>query len=533
MKKIFRHKKKFLSSFLFLFLLSGIFFKARALPQPGWIQDCKSKADCVEQYGGVESEWLCQSNVCVTTIKYPVQKLQEDLENSYKNGSMDDRIFTANIFNNILGVMTTGAAGKVTGDENSQTGQNHGLIGIFAHLSSSMIENPPASGIEYFADLGKNLGFVKSVYAQTTAFDSLKGILPLWKAMRNIAYILFIVVFLFIGLSIMFRLKISPQAAVTIQNALPKIVIALILVTFSYAIAGLMIDLINVIIYLGIAAFGPVLQAERPAIDVATKQREFVHMNFADIWWTLFSNGFLAINKAIMNAYFTGSAANIAWKALGGIIGMIVGFVFSCLFSLVALFLTIKLFFSLLTTYITIVVLVILAPLQISLGAFPNSKGGFGPWFNNLMANILVFPAVVLTLFLGYLLTKMGNIRLAWTPPTMFFSGSSGNMIAPVIGFAILVLVTKVPEMVKNAFKVKDAGYGTAIGQALKPATEPFQKTWGATKGAVGSVVKDTAGAYWAPFQQQINEAARKASGVEEPESRPVSPEIMQQTPGR
>ena len=47
---------------------------------------------------------------------------------------------------------------------------------------------------------------------------------------------------------VMFRANISPQAVATVQDSLPRIVIALVLVTFSYAIVGLMIDLMFVIL---------------------------------------------------------------------------------------------------------------------------------------------------------------------------------------------------------------------------------------------------------------------------------------------
>jgi hypothetical protein len=40
---------------------------------------------------------------------------------------------------------------------------------------------------------------------------------------------------------IMFRTKVG-QAAITAQQAIPNVVIAMLAVTFSYAIAGLMID---------------------------------------------------------------------------------------------------------------------------------------------------------------------------------------------------------------------------------------------------------------------------------------------------
>src|SRR5258708_14361646 len=47
---------------------------------------------------------------------------------------------------------------------------------------------------------------------------------------------------------IMFRVKISPQVVVSVQSALPKIAIALVLVTFSYAIAGFLIDIMYVFV---------------------------------------------------------------------------------------------------------------------------------------------------------------------------------------------------------------------------------------------------------------------------------------------
>jgi len=52
---------------------------------------------------------------------------------------------------------------------------------------------------------------------------------------------------------IMFRVRISPQTVITVQSALPKIIFTLILITFSYAIAGFLIDLMYVVI--GIFSF--------------------------------------------------------------------------------------------------------------------------------------------------------------------------------------------------------------------------------------------------------------------------------------
>ena len=48
---------------------------------------------------------------------------------------------------------------------------------------------------------------------------------------------------------IMFRSKVG-QAAITVQQAIPSILIALLAVTFSYAIAGFLIDLMYLMMYM-------------------------------------------------------------------------------------------------------------------------------------------------------------------------------------------------------------------------------------------------------------------------------------------
>src|SRR5581483_6429401 len=77
---------------------------------------------------------------------------------------------------------------------------------------------------------------------------SLSPLFPIWTYVRNLAYLCFVILFIFIGFMIMFRIKIKAQTVATIQNTIPRIIIAIILITFSYAIAGFLIDLMYVVI---------------------------------------------------------------------------------------------------------------------------------------------------------------------------------------------------------------------------------------------------------------------------------------------
>lgn len=362
--------------------------------------------------------------------------------------------------------------------EQYQTMSGGGAIAGLVNFIALIYSNPPVSSKEYFADVGKSLGIVKTAYAQGIGFSGLKNLLPLWKAMRNLAYIAFVIVFLFMGLAIMLRIKLDPKTVVTIQNAIPKLVIGLVLVTFSYAIAGLMIDLIYLIIYLGVLALqGPLTAANPAGYSIVSDQAKYANLGFGDTVLTIVGGTF----KGIFGNWTTGIGGGILIILSGLAAGLLVpatGMVVlgallpALIIGIIVLFLVFKLLFSLIGCYITIIVSVIIAPLQILLGVFPGSQGGFSAWFRNLLANILVFPAVALVILIGWLLTG-GNYGPTWSPPGL--SMGAGALMTPILGIGMLLLVNKVPDIVKNAFKIKPAGYGTAIGAAFGPIKPAYQ----------------------------------------------------------
>jgi len=371
--------------------------------------------------------------------------------------------------------LVVSATQAIIGPENPeyQTMAGHGAIASVGNLIAGMYSNPPASSVTYFADVLHNLGLAKPVYAQGVGFSGMSNLLPLWKASRNLAYILFIVAFLYIGLAIMFRVKISPQAIVTIQSALPKLIIALILVTFSYAIVGLMIDLIYVIIYVGILAIGQTGWIEEIGSSVVAEQAKYSGLTFWQGVGLVIGGGTQAITGLLGGfvgvAVLEGILALLGSLLPGGI-GLVIPALPVLIIGIIALFCIFKLFLSLIGSYIGIIISLITAPLQIMIGVLPGSQAGFGSWFKNLMANILVFPAVALAMLIGWLLTT--GYRPSWTPPVI---SASGNALTGIIGFGMLLLLPKIPDIIKNAFKIKPAGYGKAIGEAFGPVTPIYK----------------------------------------------------------
>lgn len=383
-----------------------------------------------------------------------------------------------------------------------------GAIPATGKLIAGLYTNQPVSSVTYLADLGQNLGLVKPAYAQGTGFAALEPVLKLWKAFRNVAYLLMVIVMVVVGFLIMLRKQINPQTVISIQNALPRIVVTLLLITFSYAIAGLMIDLIYVLIYLvvGIFKFGgdAILTKDSPALDMLLDH---------NLFGLFYSGAFIAQPaKMIGNLiYQLFAGADIFTRAIGTVLGLGASGLVHLILAIAFLYCIFKLFFALLLSYVGIVLSVIMAPIQLLLNAFPGSNS-FSSWFKNLAANILVFPAVALLFLIAAAL--MGPTAQAgvpggptntwgiapdvgysgtggpgWVPPFLRLVGEGGataDSIMALIGLGIILLMHKIPEMVKQAMGVEGGVAGLA-GAAMEPVGFAGRAgAWGAT-GAFGA----------------------------------------------
>lgn len=329
-----------------------------------------------------------------------------------------------------------------------------GAIQGVGTLTASLYSNPPASGVVYFAEMLDNLGISAPAYAQgAPGFEALSPVLPIWRAFRNFAYTLFIIVFVVIGLAIMFRFKLNPQTVITIQSAIPRIVIALLLVTFSYPIAGLMIDMVYVLISIVALIFG---SANIPGVDAQGLQSQYTGSFFEAIVGVFGIVGPQLVGATI-TALFSAFLVTIVGGPFGtllGIIGVGAGLI-ALILLIIVLYVLFKLFIELLLAYLSILIAVIFAPLQIALGVIPGFPG-FGAWFKNLTANLLIFPAVAFILILGNVLTHAPQAtQNLWQPP-LFLGGIGSQLLPGIIGFGMLLIVHQVPKAIKSALGIKD-----------------------------------------------------------------------------
>jgi len=175
---------------------------------------------------------------------------------------------------------------------------NYSLFGFITNLVTLPYTNPPASGI-YWAYSGlQNAGFIPKTYAaEGIGFAGIKPFISIWKVFRDISYIILVLILIAIGFMIMFRAKINPQTIISVENSLPKIVVALILITFSFPIAGFLIDLMYISIGIIAVFFSNV---QNPPIWFSGQPKEILNKFYfstsLDIWQNVMGISFENFN---------------------------------------------------------------------------------------------------------------------------------------------------------------------------------------------------------------------------------------------
>jgi len=400
---------------------------------------------------------------------------------------------------------------------------NTGLTSGVGKGLALLLTTPPASTKSYIADIGQNLQrhhIIPQAQAQTQpeltgyGFSALSPFLPIWKAFRNIAYVVFILAFIVYGFMMMFRVNISAKTAITIQLAIPKLIATLLMITFSYAIVGLMVDLMYVLFY----AILSILESQK--------------LVYTGNWFVKAASGqWGMIMSVVTNTFFSlpASAIGIVNLIIGGpaiislliasLLGPVFGFLIAIILSIAILISYIKLFLKLITAFLSVVISLVTAPIILLGNVLPGSDS-FGPWIRGIFANLSVFPITMVLLLFSYMLmvqpliqdniitTSLPTLIADWAgfvgddqffgnPLELLFGvkdlvgnnnpiqiplvtsplassalgswgSNSASALMALLGVALLLMASKYVDIVRDALKVPPFKYGGALTDALK-----------------------------------------------------------------
>lgn len=360
--------------------------------------------------------------------------------------------------------------------------------GLFASFQKPF-PSSPVSTQTYLSWLKNRLDPVPPAQAANEGgfgFNTLNTVIDKWTVVRNFSYGLIATALVIVGLMIMFKIKISPQAVVTIQASIPKLIITLLLITFSYAIVGLLIDFCWVITLL----FANFFSVPDNVLDII--KADNVLFWFANIH----TGGRLMLAIVVIFVNFSGSLL-LASTVASPIVGLVLLILF------VILGITIfRILFMLISSYAYIVLYTVISPLWIFLNIFPNSKSA-SSWFKAILSRIAVFPIVTTLLviswsFMPSLMEYVGELSrisslLHINDTNLPLMGNISNVVAScLVGLTLVFITPKISLILQKLLQTMEFGGESAIGEAYKPISPYVQQGAGYGIERIGEKIQST-----------------------------------------
>lgn len=407
-----------------------------------------------------------------------------------------------------LGInQTTKKVGFLPKQDNSTTPQLGGAVGLLIPLITMTYQLPIHTG-DYTSYIASNFGLTKPVYAQGTGFTNLSSLMQLWIRIRDLSYLFFVLIFVIIGFAIMLRIKIDPRTAMSIQNQIPRIIISILLITFSYAIAGVLVDFMWVTTYTGINILTNGVTCQNGGgnsmTSVATQNlldTPFQYMNqllgcpfntglnnhlgieelarrvgysVADIItrvvWGILGHGDFAPNCSGVN-FLTNFDDCVAWgffNIIRGIINVLAMLIF-IIAILVQLF---RIWLELIKAYIYSVLYTLVAPLWILLGLVPGAKGyGFGSWMRHMVFSLIIYPFTAFLFVIAIVIANDPNVTTktydpnsgALFVPPLVANPNIENNIGYILALAVILITPQAVAMMREVFNAPQSKHTPAI----------------------------------------------------------------------
>jgi hypothetical protein len=373
------------------------------------------------------------------------------------------------------------------------------------------------SGIDYMAETLEDAGVVQKVEAQAPGAVTFKPVLEIWKVVRNVSLGFVVLIGLVLAVMILLRVR-QGQGYVTILNALPKIIIAVLLILFSYSIAGFIVDLSNVAEKTGVSLFFndkflsqteylDRLPSETPNYypanifgpmgqDEIKEKYDYEEDNIQDFnifrlisvfteyktWGSVDCEegggtcplSVRDIIRSPTNIGLIDTGLDLVEKVPAEeLLGLII--------TIVIITGVLKVFFALIENFTKMILYTIFAPVVFLF--YPLSPGVAMSWFRYFLASSLLFPAAFLMMFLAAII--MGYPKAPWytqetgteiagiAPNLLVYSTNVSengevNYLTRMVAIMIVLMIPILPQYIMQALKVTENMMYEGAKQSVK-----------------------------------------------------------------
>ncbi|HOU75695.1 MAG TPA: hypothetical protein PK957_01060 [Candidatus Dojkabacteria bacterium] len=328
--------------------------------------------------------------------------------------------------------------------------------------------------------------------AASSGTQILSPIRKLYEYVRGIAYVCSVLVIVVISFMIMFRQKVGGQVAVTITNALPRVLIGFVLIHFSFWIASVILSLSTFLMAVSEVAISNAIKDISGITDIQT-----IGLGGPfHLWWGLFR---WIIGPVVVDSdsMFFGSKAGAFYNSIPATFGLSTvwksffsqgvdlsfgALVVRLIFLVGLIFAVFKIFFNLIKAYAQIFLKVIALPITTLLGMFPGQEKSIIESYKSILIDSLVFPITFIIINLAILISVAGNPTLGGSA-IEFPSGlttsiidSQGTNLTGFIAYAMILVATTAERLIAEMLKYQETRSGQLTAAAIMGTTQkvPF-----------------------------------------------------------
>lgn len=308
-----------------------------------------------------------------------------------------------------------------------------GFVPIANQLALGLSTNPGVVSLAQYKNYlvyQANAPLLPTAKAQDSGgAQALSPMIVIWKAMRNISYMLMAALSVVAGIMIIMRKKIDAKTSVTVMYMIPRMVVSLILITFSFPIVAFIIDLsfsftgIAITTILGVAKLN-IADAISHLLFVATHPVEYFGVPLDLI---------------------QGSVGILAWTMSITLVLIV---------AIAAIFIA---FINLITRYARLLLMTAFGPLILVWDFLPGQNKQTNGWIKGVVANALAFPGVLAVIGVAVLVGTSSMTMISDTNTVLgIVSSGVQGLIQPILVIVILFESMKVPKAIDKMLAGKD-----------------------------------------------------------------------------